>query len=113
MALPGRSARSPNTLVGGLPFGPVVDGDLIPLATVDAVLAGIGADKALMLGSTDHEFNFAMNDLTDELAGEDAAEMLGRLGVAAPAAAPTPRRTTSSAPPRCSASSPPTGPSAA
>ena len=75
-----------NTLVGGLPFGPVVDGDLIPLATVDAVRAGIGADKPLMLGSTDHEFNFAMTDLTDELAGEDAGEVLVRLGVAAPAA---------------------------
>jgi len=90
-ALPAGSPAGPlgeiaNTLVSGLPFGPVVDGDLIPLATVDAVLAGIGADKPLMLGSTDHEFNFAMNDLTDELAGEDAAEMLVRLGVAAPAA---------------------------
>ncbi|WP_166793141.1 carboxylesterase/lipase family protein [Cryobacterium lactosi] len=90
-ALPADSPAGPlgeiaNTLVGGLPFGPVVDGDLIPLATLDAVLAGLGADKPLMLGSTDHEFNFAMNDLTDELAGEDAAEMLVRLGVAAPAA---------------------------
>jgi len=70
-----------NTLVGGLPWGPVVDGDLIPLPTVEAVRAGLGAGKPLMLGSTDHEFNFAMNDLTDELAGEDAAEVLGRLGV--------------------------------
>ena len=75
-----------NALVAGLPFGPVVDGDLIPLATVDAVRAGIGADKPLMLGSTDHEFTFAMADLTDELAGEDAAEVLGRLGVAASSA---------------------------
>ncbi|WP_104164162.1 carboxylesterase/lipase family protein [Cryobacterium sp. N22] len=75
-----------NALVAGLPFGPVVDGDLIPLATVDAVRAGIGAAKPLMLGSTDHEFNFAMTDLTDELAGEDAAEVLGRLGVAASSA---------------------------
>ena len=90
-ALPAGTPAGPlgeiaNTLVSGLPFGPVVDGDLIPLATVDAVLAGIGADKPLMLGSTDHEFNFAMNDLTDELAGEDAAAMLVRLGVAAPSA---------------------------
>ncbi|POH63554.1 MULTISPECIES: carboxylesterase/lipase family protein [Cryobacterium] len=75
-----------NALVAGLPFGPVVDGDLVPLATVDAVRAGIGAAKPLMLGSTDHEFNFAIADLTDELAGEDAAEVLGRLGVAAPSA---------------------------
>ncbi|TFC04054.1 carboxylesterase/lipase family protein [Cryobacterium adonitolivorans] len=75
-----------NALVAGLPFGPVIDEDLIPLATVDAVRAGLGADKPLMLGSTDHEFNFGMIDLTDELAGEDAAEMLGRLGVAAPTA---------------------------
>jgi len=73
-----------NALIGGLPFGPVIDGELIPLGTLDAVRAGIGSDKPLMLGSTDHEFNFAMNDLTDELAGEDAAEMLVRLGVAAP-----------------------------
>ncbi|QYF73098.1 carboxylesterase/lipase family protein [Cryobacterium sp. PAMC25264] len=90
-ALPAGSPAGPlgeiaNTLVGGLPFGPVIDGDLVPLATLDAVRAGIGADKPLMLGSTDHEFNFAMNDLTDELAGEDAAEMLARLGVPATAA---------------------------
>jgi len=90
-ALPAGAPAGPlgeiaNTLVGGLPFGPVIDGDLVPLATGAAVRAGIGADKALMLGSTDHEFNFAMNELTDELAGEDAAEMLGRLGVAVPAA---------------------------
>lgn len=70
-----------NTLIGGLPFGPVIDGDLVPLGTLDAVRAGLGADKPVMLCSTDHEFNFAMNDLTDELAGEDAALLLGRLGV--------------------------------
>ena len=82
----GQLGEIANALVAGLPFGPVVDGDLIPLATVDAVRAGIGAATPLMLGSTDHEFNFAMAELTDELAGEDAAEVLGRLGVAASSA---------------------------
>ena len=72
-----------NTITGGLPFGPVVDGDLIPLPTVEAVRAGHGATKPLLLGSTDHEFNAALDGLAAELDGADAAFLLAELGLPA------------------------------
>ncbi|MGM7698849.1 carboxylesterase/lipase family protein [Microbacterium sp. A84] len=40
----------------GLPWGPMVDGELIARPTVDALRAGIGADKPLLLGAADDEF---------------------------------------------------------
>jgi para-nitrobenzyl esterase len=57
-------AATPRTGIGmvldllgdGLPWGPMVDGELIRRPTVDALADGIGADKPLLLGSTDDEF---------------------------------------------------------
>jgi len=43
-------------LTGGLPWGPMVDGELIERPTVDSLASGIGADKPLLLGATDDEF---------------------------------------------------------
>ncbi|MDQ4215524.1 carboxylesterase/lipase family protein [Microbacterium sp. ASV81] len=43
-------------LVSGLPWGPVVDGDVVPRPTVEALRAGIGSGKALLLGATDDEY---------------------------------------------------------
>ena len=43
-------------LTDGLPWGPVVDGELVKSPVVDSLRDGIGADKPLMLGSTDDEF---------------------------------------------------------
>ncbi|WP_235201294.1 carboxylesterase family protein [Microbacterium sp. CH12i] len=43
-------------LADGLPWGPMIDGELIPRPTVDSLRAGIGADKPLLLGSADDEF---------------------------------------------------------
>lgn len=43
-------------LTDGLPWGPMVDGELIERPTVDSIAAGVGADKPLLLGSTDDEF---------------------------------------------------------
>ena len=40
----------------GLPWGPVVDGELIPRPTVDALRDGVGSDKPLLIGATDDEF---------------------------------------------------------
>ncbi|MCR2812317.1 carboxylesterase family protein [Microbacterium sp. zg.Y1090] len=48
----------------GPPWGPVVDGDLVPQPTVAAIAAGVGADKPLLLGATDDEFTM----VTDKLA---------------------------------------------
>ncbi|MCR2800113.1 carboxylesterase family protein [Microbacterium sp. zg-Y818] len=47
----------------GLPWGPLVDGDLLTMPTVDALAAGIGADKPLMLGTTDDEFTMVTDGL--------------------------------------------------
>ena len=43
-------------LAGGLPWGPMIDGDLISRPTVDSLAAGTGADKPLLLGAADDEF---------------------------------------------------------
>lgn len=40
----------------GLAMAPVVDGDLITQGTLEAIRAGVGADKPLLLGTTDDEF---------------------------------------------------------
>ncbi|KRA38490.1 MULTISPECIES: carboxylesterase/lipase family protein [unclassified Nocardioides] len=40
----------------GLAMAPVVDGDLITQGTLDALHAGVGSDKPLLLGTTDDEF---------------------------------------------------------
>lgn len=40
----------------GVGLGPVIDGDLIPRPTLDSLRAGVGADKALVIGANDDEF---------------------------------------------------------
>ncbi|WP_460796484.1 carboxylesterase/lipase family protein [Microbacterium sp. GXF0217] len=40
----------------GLPWGPIVDGEVVTRPAVDALAAGIGADKPLVLGAADDEF---------------------------------------------------------
>ena len=47
----------------GLPWGPVVDGDLLTQPTVEALAAGVGADKPLLLGTTDDEFTMVTDGL--------------------------------------------------
>ncbi len=44
----------------GVPWGPVIDGDLIAQPTVEAIAAGIGAGKPLLIGATDDEFTTAL-----------------------------------------------------
>ncbi|PPL16423.1 carboxylesterase/lipase family protein [Microterricola pindariensis] len=64
---------------GGLVLGPVVDGDLIPLPSREAYAAGIGADKALVMGATDQEFNMILAEGKEAMAAIPAAAILGRL----------------------------------
>ncbi len=49
-------------LADGLPWGPVVDGEVVPRPAVAALQAGIGADKPLLLGATDDEFTMTMDN---------------------------------------------------
>ncbi|MBO3663796.1 carboxylesterase/lipase family protein [Microbacterium stercoris] len=46
------------TLQGALRIGPVIDGDLLTRPTIASIAAGVGADKPLVIGSTDDEFTF-------------------------------------------------------
>ncbi|GAA4487757.1 carboxylesterase/lipase family protein [Microbacterium panaciterrae] len=48
-------------LVSGLPWGPVVDGDVVPRHTVAGIRSGIGSGKPLLLGATDDEFTMAFD----------------------------------------------------
>ena len=66
---------------GGLIWGPVVDGELLPQSVADAVRSGSGAGKDLVLGTTDNEFNMALTAHRDALAAVPAAAVLGRFGL--------------------------------
>ncbi|MDL5351767.1 carboxylesterase family protein [Microbacterium sp. zg-YB36] len=52
----GRLAPVRDLLDQGPPWGPLVDGDLLPQPTLEALAAGVGADKPLVIGATDDEF---------------------------------------------------------
>ncbi|SFR62503.1 para-nitrobenzyl esterase [Microbacterium azadirachtae] len=48
-------------LVSGLPWGPAIDGEVLPQPAVEALRAGIGSDKPLLLGATDDEFTMTLD----------------------------------------------------
>ncbi|HEY2557999.1 MAG TPA: carboxylesterase family protein [Diaminobutyricibacter sp.] len=66
---------------GGLTLGPVIDGDLVPMKTVDAIAAGIGADKPLVLGATDDEFSMILSEAKNRLRWIPARYLLGKVGL--------------------------------
>ncbi|WQB70962.1 carboxylesterase family protein [Microbacterium invictum] len=65
----------------GLPWGPVIDGDLIPRPTIASLAAGVGADKALVVGATDDEFTMMTDALRVPLRLVPPAPLLRRIGV--------------------------------
>ncbi|MDT0158195.1 carboxylesterase family protein [Microbacterium sp. ARD32] len=54
-------AATTATLVDGLPWGPVIDDQLILRPTAESFAAGVGAHKPLMLGATDDEFTMVFD----------------------------------------------------
>src|SRR5699024_6690242 len=64
-----------------LPFAPVVDGDLVPHTVTDGILAGVGADKPLLIGSTAHEFNEALAGVTAARSGVRIGQLLCEAGL--------------------------------
>ncbi|MDN5796332.1 MAG: carboxylesterase family protein [Intrasporangium sp.] len=70
-------------LEDGLPFGPVVDGELITQPTPDAFAAGIGTDKPLLLGTTEDEFTFIFTQAHSKLRFIPTGVLLARIGVPA------------------------------
>jgi len=65
----------------GLPFGPVIDGDLLPRPVTDAIADGVGAGKPLLLGVTGHEFTLWMLGAEAELRGVDVAAAMADAGL--------------------------------
>ncbi|WP_372492542.1 carboxylesterase/lipase family protein [Microbacterium kunmingense] len=64
----------------GLPWGPVIDGDLIPQPTMESLRAGVGADKALVVGATDDEFTMITDGLRVPLRLVPPGLLLRRIG---------------------------------
>ncbi|MFE6997085.1 carboxylesterase/lipase family protein [Microbacterium sp. NPDC057659] len=62
-SLLGRTGLKATTAVleDGLPWGPVIDGELITRPTVESLATGVGADRPLLLGATDDEFTPALD----------------------------------------------------
>ncbi len=66
----------------GLDLGPTIDGDLLERPTRQSLQAGVGADKALVLGATDDEFTMAFADAEKKLRWIPKSVMLNKLGLA-------------------------------
>ncbi|MET0297072.1 MAG: carboxylesterase family protein, partial [Microbacterium sp.] len=65
----------------GLPWGPVIDGDLLTRPTLESLAAGIGADKPLVLGTTDDEFTMSTDSAAALLRVIPPSLVLGRIAV--------------------------------
>ena len=65
-----------------LAFLPYVDGEVLPASVDDALAAGIGTDRPLVMGCTAHEFTAAGPMFAPLLAGEDLTAALARTALA-------------------------------
>lgn len=72
-------------LTEGLGLGPQIDGELIDRATPESLRAGVGADKPLVLGSTNDEFTMALDGAKQVLRLMPRGAVLARFGVPKPA----------------------------
>ncbi|MCR6712360.1 MAG: carboxylesterase family protein [Demequina sp.] len=61
--------------------GPVVDGDVVPQSVDAALIAGVGGDKTLYMGSTAHEFNEQALPFAPLFIGQAQAPLLERAGL--------------------------------
>ncbi|WP_203579912.1 carboxylesterase/lipase family protein [Microbacterium hibisci] len=76
-----RLAGARAMLTDGLSWGPMVDGDLVREPTLAALRAGVGADKPLVLGTTDDEFTMVLDSAARRLRVVPASLALAKLGV--------------------------------
>jgi len=65
----------------GMPFGPVIDGVLLPRPVSDALAAGASEDKPLLIGVTAHEFTLWMLHAEEQLRGVDVAGAMAEAGL--------------------------------
>jgi para-nitrobenzyl esterase len=68
-------------MVGGLRFGPVVDGELLPGTVEEGLRAGAGRDVPLLVGSTRQEFAGLSHAHRHLFGNSDAAELLVAAGL--------------------------------
>lgn len=54
-------------LEDGLAWGPMIDGDLLTQRTIASIASGVGADKPLVLGTTDDEFTMVTDSAKAKL----------------------------------------------
>lgn len=66
-------------LKDGLPWGPMIDGDLLAQPTLDSLRSGVGGDKPLVLGATDDEFTMATDAVKNKLRFIPASIVLGKM----------------------------------
>ncbi|MEU4559389.1 alpha/beta hydrolase [Actinoplanes sp. NPDC023936] len=69
------------SMLAGGHFGPVVDGELITRPAIQAIAAGVGADKPLIIGSLDDEFTSMLADIPRALSAVPADVLLRLAGV--------------------------------
>ncbi|MDW4572042.1 carboxylesterase family protein [Microbacterium sp. M3] len=65
----------------GPSWGPAIDGDLLTQPTIASLASGVGADKPLVLGSTDDEFTMVLDGAARKLRLIPATLALAKLGV--------------------------------
>jgi para-nitrobenzyl esterase len=71
-------------LTDGLSWGPLLDGELLARPTLEALAAGVGADKPLVIGTTDDEFAMTADEINPALRLVPARIALGQLGLSGP-----------------------------
>ena len=83
---PLEAARAPARalVTDGLALGPVVDGEVVPVATLEAYRSGVGRDVPLVLGATDDEFSLLIHGSREPLDALTAPDALRALGLAEP-----------------------------
>jgi para-nitrobenzyl esterase len=66
-------------LKDGLPWGPMIDGELLTQPTLDSLRSGVGGDKPLVLGAADDEFTMATDAAKNKLRFIPASFVLGKM----------------------------------
>ncbi|MEU1972635.1 carboxylesterase family protein [Microbacterium sp. NPDC019599] len=70
-----------SVLADGLAWAPAIDGDLLAQPTLESIRAGVGADKPLVLGTTDDEFTMIMDRAKGRMRFVPASPALRWLGL--------------------------------
>jgi para-nitrobenzyl esterase len=65
----------------GLPFAPVLDGELIGQPTLESVRDGLGADKPLVAGAVEDEIPVVTDEVAQRVAAIPVPVLLSRLGL--------------------------------